>query len=815
MIADLKFTCRSLSKAPAFTAIAIVTLALGIGATIAIFSLVDAVLLRPLSYRQPQQLMRIYTEMPTLKFTRFGASQPEYMDLLREARAWQSIDAWMSVGANFSAREPTRITAALITGGLLQTLGVPPALGRLITSRDDEPGATLTAVISYGLWQRDFASERTVLGRDVLLNGQKYTIVGVMPQGFRFPPGEADVPDVWVPMQIDPAHLSGRGEHFLNVLGRLKPGATLHQAQMELDALVERSGKTADPDRFIPRFHTLVIHPFQEEVVRGVRPALQMLFGAVCFLLLIACVNVANLLLARAEARQREIAIRGALGAGGWRLTWQFLVESVLLSTVGTVLGLILAEGVLRLMKSLAGADIPGMLDVDIDGRILFFALGVTLVTGVASGLAPLTHVLKQNLHDTMKAGAAATTDTAGTQRFRQTLIVAQLALALMLLTGTGLLLRGFWKLQEVNPGFDPKALTTMSIALTDARYSGGAARDFWTRLEDSLKNLPAIEGVALTSNLPPVQQLTHTTLQVEGFVPTLEKPLKSTDFLQVVSHNYFDVMRIRCVQGRLFEERDSAGAPPVAIVNQTLATLIWGNEDPIGRRVHLYKSPDWHTIVGVVADSKNAGVENPTGSALYLPYAQADSFGEIIRNFVLSTVHVVVRSAAGPGPAVNAVRREINRMDPSLPLAAVRTMDEAMSHAQSRPRFLTAVLTAFASIAVTLAAIGIYGVIAYAVVRRTKEIGLRMALGAQGSAVLGLVLRRGVLLIVCGVAIGLAGSLAATRLLSGFLFGVTATDPATFVTVPLLLSAVALLACWFPARRATKIDPLAALRAE
>jgi putative ABC transport system permease protein len=817
MLADFKYALRSLLRTPGFTIVAITTLAFGIGATVAIFSLVNAVLLRPLPYGEPQSLVCIYSEYPTMGsgLTRLGMSAPEYLDIRNEAKAWESIEAWRVTGANLVVSDvPQRTTIAYVTGGIFNTLRVAPALGRLLTPEDDKPGVAPVAVISHELWQQVFGEARDVLNRNVLLDGRRHTIVGVMPKQFTFPPREAEVPKIWVPLQINPAEQSDRHLHTLKALGRLKPGGTVVQAQAEFNALVEQWGKTFGAEHFFPKFHTIVIHPLHEEAVRTVRPALQMLFGAVCFLLLIACVNVANLLLARTEGRQREIAIRGALGANVWQLARQFFAEGLLLACAGAAIGLLLAVGALALIKSIVVVDIAPILNNSIDTRVLWFALAAAVLAGGIAAVAPLMHVLKQNLHDSMRAGSASTGDAVSTQRFRQVLVVCQLALALMLLIGTGLMLRTSWKLQEVSPGFNSQGLVTMSAALPNTTYTVESARNFWRGLEERLQALPGVKNIALASELPPIQSGTYAAVEVEGRPATLEKPPETADFYQVVSQDYFRTLQIPLISGRLFDQRDDAKSSAAVIISQTAARRFWGNENPVGRRLNLYRSQGWYTVVGVVADVKNDGVAKSTGTAIYVPYQQA-LHNTFIMELFIRHIEIVVPYKNNPAPTVEAVRRELNRMDPLLPLMLVRTMDEVVEQAQARPRFLSSVLTLFAGIALTLAAIGVYGVIAFAVAQRTREFGLRTALGAEPEQVLLLVLRQGLLLTICGLAIGLLGSFAATQLLSGFLFGIKPTDPMTFFSVSMLLAVIALLASYIPARRATQVDPLVALRTE
>jgi putative ABC transport system permease protein len=813
---DLKFAFRQLLKNPGFTCAAILCLALGIGATTGIFSVVNAVLLRPLPYAKPERLVRLYTEFPNFPnggLRRFPFSQPEYLDLKRDAKLWESIEGWVNSGVNLAGeQEPTRATASFVTGGMLSMLGVSPLYGRLITPADDEPSAPLTANISYGLWQRVFGGERNIVRREVLLNGSKCTVLGVMPQRFRFPPGEVDAPELWVPQQVNPARPGERGSHGFSVLGRLKSGVTLDQARAEFDSLVKQSQAMTAATRhgFHSEGHTIVSYGLHDEVVRGVKPALQMLLGAVCFVLLIACVNVANLLLARAEARQREIAIRGALGASLRRLAMQFVTEGLVLSFVGAMLGLFLAHCGLQLVKAASEASLPRASEIAIDARVFLFAIGVCVVTGIVFGLTPIMHVAKQNFQSALKSTASSTTGATGTQRFRHALVVSELALALILLIGTGLMLRAFWNLQQVNAGFDPGHVVTAQVALPRATYPDDQAKmSFWTRLEQRLEVLPGVENAALAFGLPPRRSTSYSDTDIEGFVPVEGGPIGNVDFYQPVSKAYFKTFNIRLMEGRLFDERDGAGASDVAIINQTMARTFWGNESPIGRRLRPRRGTNaWCTIIGVVEDVKNHGIEKPTGTEIYLSLGQTYARGE-------RTLYIGLRSRNNPSTVVNALRRDVRDLDPALPLAKVRTMDEVMSAAQSRPRFLTLLLTLFASVALILAAVGIYGVISYSVAQRTKEFGVRMALGAQRGDVLGIVLGRGMLLALVGIGIGLLGAFTLTRFLSTLLFGVTPTDPATFVVVSLGLGVVAFLASYIPARRATRVDPMVALRYE
>jgi predicted permease len=544
---------------------------------------VNTVLLRPLPYARPEQLVRIYTEFPNFPnggLRRFPFSQPEYLDLKRDAKLWEAIEGWTTSGVNLAGEhEPTRATASFITGGMMNMLGVAPLAGRLITPADDDPSAPLTANISFGLWQRVFGGDRNIVGREILLNGSKCTVIGVMPPSFRFPPGESDQPEVWVPAQINPARPGGRANHSFLVVGRRKAGVTPEQARAEFNSLVKLSQETLSGRNhsYHTNGHTIVSYGLHDEVVRSVKPALQMLLGAVCFVLLIACVNVANLLLARAEARQREIAIRGAMGASLRRLTLQFVTEGLVLSFAGAALGLLLAQGGLQLLKAASETSIPRASEITLDARVFVFAIAICIATGIVFGLTPILHVAKQNLQGALKSAAASTTGAVGTQRFRHTLVISELALALMLLIGTGLMLRAFWKLQQVNAGFNPANVITASIALPRATYPDDPSKmSFWSRLEQRLAVLPGVESAALVSTLPPREATAYSDTKIEGFVPVEGGPNENVDFYQSVSKDYFKTLGIRVVEGRVFDERDGTGAPDVVVINQTMARTFW-----------------------------------------------------------------------------------------------------------------------------------------------------------------------------------------------------------------------------------------------
>jgi len=686
-------------------------------------------------------------------------------------------------------------------------------MGRLLTPPDDAPSAPVTAVLSYGLWQRAFGGDASVLGRDVRLNGQKCTVVGVMPKEFQFPPGETDPPEIWSPMQIDPANPGGRASHFISVIAMLKPGVSIYQARDEMKQLLAQWGAmdTMKRHMFNPKFHPVVMYGFQDEVVGGVRLAMLMLLGAVAFVLLIACVNVANLLLARAEARQREIAIRKAMGAAAWRLARQFVTEGVVLSLAGALLGLALAFVGLRVIANTNAASIPRANEIGVDIRVLLFTLGVSFLTGIVFGLAPLAQIIAANVHDTLKAAGTRSTASVASNQFRRALVVTELALALMLLIGSGLMIRAFWKLQEVHSGIQPDRLLTMRVALPQAVYpENGRVIQFWTNVQQRMAALPGVESAAVMSGLPPMRQINANDTQIEGWVLRKGGPIQNMDYWQITGPRYFETMGVRLIEGRYFDDRDGDGAPLTGIVNQSTARTYWPGESAIGHRVKPGFQGDWRTVIGVVDDVKNGGLDKPTGTELYIPYRQAAGLG-----FGLRTVYAALRTRGDPAQMTGPARRVIRDIDSSLPVAAVRTMEEVLSSAQARPRFLTLLLTMFSSVALVLAAVGIYGLISYSVAQRTSEFGIRMAMGASSGNVLGMVLGQGLLLGAIGVLLGAAGALALTRLIRGLLFGISSFDPLTFIVMAAVLTLVTIAACWAPARRATRVDPMVALRHE
>jgi putative ABC transport system permease protein len=688
---------------------------------------------------------------------------------------------------------------------------VPPQIGRVLNPGDDQPNTPLTAVLSYRLWQRSYGGDPNVLGRDIRLNGNSCKVIGVMPASFDFPPGEVNPAELWVPLKIDPAKPGGAANHSLSVLGVLRPRVSISQAQSELTSYSAAvAARTSQKDHgFSPDLHPLLLAGFQDDLVKAVRPAMLVLLGAVGFVLLIACVNVANLLLARAEARQREIAVRAAIGAGMGNLLRQFIVEGLMLSLCGAILGGALAALGLRLLVATNAADIPRLSEAGIDFGVLLFALGVCMLTGVIFGLAPLLHLKLSDLHNSLKAAAGRTTAGASSQAFRSALVASELALALVLLIGSGLMVRAFWKLQQVNSGIDSQNVLTMQVALARINYPKvPTINAFWAALLPKINALPGVVTASIANQLPPKRPINANDTNIEGFVPVANGPIQNVDYWNFITPSYFQAVKARLIEGRLLTDNDGAGAPLAVVINQTMARHFWPHESAIGHRVDVDFDKTWRTIVGVVADIKNAGIDQPAGTELFMPIAQTKT--NPVRGAAL-----VIRTAADPRTLITPVREQIHTLDRTLPISKVQTMDEALYDARARPRFLTLILTLFSTLSLSLAALGIYGVISYAVARRTSEIGIRMAMGASTGNVIAMIGASGLRLGLIGAAIGAGGAVLLTRFLSGMLFGISSLDPVTFVAMAAALLAVTLIACYIPARRASRVDPIIALRNE
>lgn len=808
---DLRYAVRMLRKNLGFTAVAVITLALGIGANTAIFSVVNSVLLRPLPFREPAQLVRVYSEFPTMKLNKFWLSPPELLDIQKDAKSWEAIGAWAPGGQNVgTGSEPLRVTSAAVTRGLIDALAVQPEMGRNFSPEEDQNGGARVALISHGLWQRAFGGDSQIIGKQIQVNSQPTTVIGVMPGSFAFPPGSNDQVEVLLPFQFDPANPGSRGSHFLSVIGRLKPGVTIDQARSEMVSLMT-GWKSENRARHLlnqPN-HPVVMTGLHEDVVGSARVAVLMLMGAVGFVLLIACVNVANLLLARAEARHREFAVRLALGAGLRRMVRQFVAEGVVLVCLSSVLGIVLAFFGLKLLLLFAPDSVPRTDEIHVDIRVLAFTLGLCVLAVFLFGLAPLAQIREANLANWIR-GAGQRAIATGGQALRKALVVTEIALAVVLVIGSGLMLRAFWKLQQVNVGFQPAGVTSFSLQLPASAYDNSKRGQFANDLEHRLAALPGVESASLAGGLPPLRRINANDTEIEGYQQTPDSPAQNVDYWNVVGIDYFKTLKIRTIEGRTFEKFDEGDqAQRVVVVNEALAKRFWQGS-PVGRRLNPgFADPKvWSTIVGVVEDTKNAGMDKPAGPELYFLSAQVVPFG------LSTTMNFVVRGQ-NEAQLSAGIRGAVREVDPSLPVYGLRSMSEVVERSMVQPRFLSILLATFAGIALFLAAIGIYGVMAYSVAQRTQEIGVRMALGAQRIHVLRLVFSQGFLLLIIGTAIGLAGAFALTRLMKSLLFEVTATDPLTYSSVVGILAVVALLACYIPARRATKVDPLVALRYE
>ncbi|HKH44247.1 MAG TPA: ABC transporter permease [Thermoanaerobaculia bacterium] len=815
LLQDLRYAGRLLVRSPGFTLLTVLTLALGIGANAAIFSVVDGVLLTPLPYRQPDRLMAVYSQFPGLGFDKFWVSGPEYLEFRRWNTSFQDVGSYVTGEVNVEGRDqPLRVRAAAATASLFSTLGVDPVLGRAYTQAEDLPNAEKTVVLSHGLWKRAFAGDRGVLGKRVIIDGEPRTILGVMPPSFDI--GGQRI-EVWAPLALDPASPGNRGGHFLYLVGRLKPEATLASSKSELDGLIARWQREFPGNHAPhPENHRLVIKPLLEDLVGDVRSRVVVMAVAVGLVLLIACLNVANLLLARAEGRQREIAIRTALGAARGRLLRQFLTESVLLALCGGGLGLLLAVWGVKAIVALNAASIPRVEAIGVDARAVAFTLGISLLTGLLFGLAPALHVRGAAFFTSLKEGTARSTAGRVSQWFRRSLVVVEITLATLLVIGAGLLLKSFWMLQQVNPGFQADGLLTFRVALPDATYpEDQKVIAFWRDLTVRLASLPGVEGAAAMTGLPPKRDVNANDTEFEGLPAPPEGPIQNVDYWQFVTRDYFKTMKVRLVAGRYFEPTDAAGTPGVVVVNETLAKVFWPGQSPIGKRLRAPGPDDaplpWLSVVGVVGDVKQGGLDQKTGTELYFLQDQtAQTVG-----FSADTMNVVVRTPGDPLALADTVRQEVRRMDPALPLAGVRPMTTVLFEAVASPRLLMVLVMLFAAVALVLAAIGTYGVLSYAVQQRTREIGIRMALGAQVGQVLRMILSQGAVLVGIGLALGVAGALALQKVLASLLFGVAPTDPLTFGLVIVILATVAFLACWWPARRAARVNPLVALRYE
>ena len=812
LLKDLQFGARMLLRRPSFTAVALVTLALGVGATSTVFSVMNAVILSPLPYRDPQGLAIVWAKWRD--FDKTWLSDMEVMDLRREARSFQTLGAWTDGAVNVTggSAEPERLRAGYVMADVFRALGTSPALGRTFADDEDQPGRDDVVVIGYGLWQRRFSGDPGVVGRTIELNGKAAQIVGVMPADFMLPLDFTDPEPttLWLPLGLDMKELE-RGSHSYHAVARLQPGVTAAQAAAETRTITDRL--IADGQYPKEMQFSIFAVALDDEVRGHVRPAILVLMAAVAFLLLIACVNVANLMLARADERHREIAVRISIGAGRMRLVRQLLTESLLLAVLGAAAGLVVAWISTRAVAAWPLATIPRLSDAAIDWRVISFTAVVAFATSLVFGMVPALHAGRLELTSALKDSTRGATSGVGRQRVRRILVVTQIAMAVLLLVCAALLIRSLRELQRIDPGFEPRGVLTLRVSLPGVSYPDATATvPFYDRLLERVRTLPGVEAAGLVRSLPLANQIGDWGLQIEGYSPPPGRNAKGD--WQVASPGYFEAIGERLVRGRFFEARDTTDAPQVTLINETMARTYWPDQDPLGKRMRQ-GSPDsdrpWITVIGVVKDVRHNGINAVVKEKFYRPASQFHvTTGNVQRSLAL-----VAKTNGDPLALVAPIRAELRALDPNLPVSAVRTMDDVVGTALAAPRFTGWLLGLFAALALTLAAVGAYGVLSYLVNQRTRELGIRMALGASPAHVRRLVVGQGLWLSVVGAAIGLALSLVAGRALGSQLYGVTPTDSVSFVLVPAILLAVALVASWLPARRAARVDPLECLRAE
>ncbi len=810
---DIKYGVRMLVKSPSFTLVAVIALALGIGANTAIFSVVNTVLLNPLPFENSDRIVMIYGALQGAGGDRNNGSFPDYEDFKNQAQSFDHVAAYGQAGATLvNGDDVELLQGAIVSADLFPLLGVNPMMGRTFSAEEDSPQGASVVVISHGLWQRRFGAEPGVIGKQVTLNSRSYSVIGVMPRGFKFPV-QAERSEYWMPLGADPTVVSrmrDRGTRFLRFVARVKPTVTLAQAHAELSTIARRLGEQY-PNHNAGLDVNLV--PLYEDVVGGVRTALLVLLSAVGFVLLIACANVANLLLARAAARGKEIAIRTALGASRARLIRQLLTESLLLALIGGTLGSLLALWGVDLLVAASPADIPRVKEIAVDARVLGFTFLISILTGIFFGLIPALGVSKFNLNEVLKEGGRGSTEGAHRNRVRSLLVVSEIALSLMLLIGAGLLIKSFLHLRDTDPGFDPQRVLVTSLAVPRVKYpESEQQRRFFQQVLERAKGVPGVEAVGGIDFLPLAGSTRQSTFTIVGQPPPA--PGQEPDAIyHAISPDYFRAISIPVQKGRPFTERDADKSPPVIIINETFARRFFPDEDPIGKQVTI-DNPDpklqlAREIVGVVKDVRHLGLEAKVEPEFYVSYLQAPD-----RRMTL-----VMRAASvNPTSIANiaaATREGIKAVDKDQYVPNIRTMENVLSESIAPHRFSMMLLGMFAFVALLLSSVGIFGVMNYTVTQRTHELGLRMALGAQRRHVLKLVVGQGMMLAVGGVGVGLIGAFALTRVMSSLLYGVSATDPLIFAGVVALLAGVALLACYIPARRATRVDPMIALRYE
>jgi putative ABC transport system permease protein len=801
---DLRYGVRMSMKQPGFTLIAILMLALGIGANTAIFTVVDAALLRALPYKAPERLYHLWEATPQKEYAQREFSYPDFLDY-QQNRVFEEIAAYRGDAALLTGRgEPELVMTPAASANFFSMMGVEPVIGRAFRPGEDKPGAERVTVLTYGLWRRMFGGDAGIIGQALIIDGASYTVVGVLPANFQFALMPADL---WLPYQPTEAQLTRRFLHGTNLIGRLKSGVSIEQAQAEMSAIASR----IERDHNQSHAGTGVrIVPLREQLVGDVKPILMVLLGAVGFVLLIACANVASLLLTRSLARQKEVALRVALGADRWRVIRQLLTESAMLALLGGAAGLLVASwGVDALVAALPEDQLnslPFLKSLRIDAGILAFAFWLSLLTGIVFGLAPALQATAANLYESLKEGGRAASGGAR-RRLRSALVVAEIALAVVLLTGAGLMMKSLLRLLQVDVGFDPHNLQTMTVLLPASKY-GDSNRQapFYEQLIARLKALPGVSGAGTVDILPLIGGNTTRFNVVGDPIPPPGREVEAN--IRVVNESYFQTLGAPLIKGRLFDEHDEADAPGVVIINKSLADRLFAGRDPIGRRLsYTGTNSNSDLVIGVVGDVKITGLDEAIKPVLYYSYRQSASLDNSL----------VVRTSADPATLVGAIRNECRALEPDIAIFNARTMEEMISDspASFMRRFPALLIGVFAGVALLLESVGLYGVMSYSVGQRTHEIGVRMALGARAPDILRMVLKQGMALACAGLAIGAAAALALTWLLGAMLYEVSASDPATFALVSVALGVAALLACYIPARRATKVDPMVALRCE
>jgi putative ABC transport system permease protein len=804
LLHDLRYAARLQRKNPAFTIIAVIALALGIGANTAIFSVVNTVLLRPLPYKDPERLVMVWEDATKHGYPRDTPAAANFVDWRDQSQVFEAMAAIAEISFNLTgAGDPERFEGRRVSATLFPLLGVEPQIGRVFTAAEDQPGAERVVLLSYGLWQRRFGGDPNIVGKPLTLNGESYIVVGVMPASFQFPSSDDEA---WVPIAFTQQEASNRGRHYLEVLARLKPGVSLAQAQSEMSTIATRLQQQY-PEQNADL--GAVVQPLHEHLVGDIKPALLILLGAVGLVLLIACANVANLLLARAAVRQKEIAVRVALGAKRRRLIRQFLTESILLSTLGGIVGLGIAYGGLFLLRAFIPENISQAREISIDFKVLAFTLIVSVLTGVIFGLAPAIQATRFNQMETLKEGGRDAATGGSGKRLRSLLVMSEVAISLVLLIGAGLLINSFLRLRNVDPGFRADNLLTMKIVLPEPKYAKFQRRAaFYTDLVQRVQSLAGVRSAAVTTNLPLYRQGNSISISIEGR-PAPPPGQELIVVTRIISPAYFETMSIPLLKGRALTDQDTETSPNVVVISETMANRFWPGEDPIGKRIaagRVRTPEDWIQVVGVVKDVRQFELTADPKPQMYISYRQAGFF---------APRDLVVKTDVDPASMAATVRKAVWDIDKDQPVSNIRTMEEILSESIARQRFSMLLLAIFAGVALVLAGVGIYGVMSYSVAQRTHEIGIRMALGAQTGAVLKLAVGYGMKLVIAGIVVGLIAAFALTRLMATLLFGVTATDPATFTLISLLLIAVAALASYIPARRATRVNPIIALRYE